>query len=143
MGVRRILLWIWLLASALWGNQVYSTWRETTTFNQFQITAFDECDNVYPPRADGYAGQHANSWGSWEYAEEYLHPHCAPRVGSIGFFSFVGMQAPARAALRQQADDAIAAATRTAILAGLGLPVGLLATVLLLDWIISRRLRPM
>ena len=141
MSVRWILLLIWLLASALWGGRVFSIWRETTTFNQVQMAAFDECDSVYPPRADGYAGQHANSWGSWEFAEEHLHPNCAPRVGNIGFFSFVGMQAPARAALRQQAEDSAVAATRTAILAGAGFPLGLLTIVLLLNWI-SRRLRP-
>ncbi len=141
MSSRRTLLLIWLLVSALWERQVLSAWNQTATPNQSAKAAIDECDSVFPPRADGYATQYSNSWGSWEYAEEHRHPNCAPLVGSTGFLSFVAMQAPARAALRQQAEDAIAGATRTSIETGIALPAALLAIGLLLNWI-SRRIRP-
>lgn len=132
---------VWLLATALWEQQVLSTWRETATPNKAELAVLDECGSVYPPRADGYATQYAGSWGNWEINEERQHPNCAPLVGKTGFFSFVAMQAPERAALRQRSQDAIEAATRTASVTGAAFPAGLLVIVLILQWA-TRRSRP-
>jgi len=141
MRSRRTLFVFWLVASALWGQYVFMTWRQSVAPNQAQIAALDECGGIYPPRADGYAQLYSGSWSNWEYTEQLQHPHCAPHVGAIGFFDFVGMQAPARAALRQQSQYTIDTATRNAIVIGAAIPVGVLVIGLLMRWI-NRRLRP-
>jgi len=55
MRSRRTLFVFWLVASALWGQYVFMTWRQSVAPNQAQIAALDECGGIYPPRADGYA----------------------------------------------------------------------------------------
>src|SRR5260370_31037205 len=118
----------WLVASATWGRYVFLTWRQSVAPNQAQIAALDECGGTYPSRADGYAQLYSGSWSNWEYTEQLQHPHCAPHVGAIGFFDFVGMQAPARAALRQQSHRSIDTATTNAIVIRAPLPIVLLTT---------------
>ncbi len=135
MRLATILLVIWLLVSAFWGQYVYSAWRQTVDPNNAMIAAVDRCDTLFPPRADGYASEAGNSWSVWEANMESAHPEGAPAVGSVGFLEFVAMQAPQRLAIRQKAENENGSVTKGAIVAGASGPpvlflVGLMVTLL-------------
>jgi len=109
---------IWLIASGLWVQLVYSAWHQAVDPNLAQIAALDKCDAIYPSRADGYASEYGESWSGWEAREERDHPDCAPNVGALGFLQFVTMQPPQRLAFRRSAENENKAVTRGAVIAG-------------------------
>jgi hypothetical protein len=136
-----ILVLLWFIASGLWVQYAYSALQQPIAESLSQIAALDECDSIYPPRPDGYAQQYSNTWGNWEYTEHQRHPRCAPAVGNIGFFDFVGMQTEKRASLRQQEEDKIRAATRAAVIRGATVPIALLFVGVAVA-VLIRRARP-
>ncbi len=141
MRLAIVLALLWLLISGFWVQFVYSAWHETVDPNLLQMAAIDRCNNLFPPRPDGYASEAGNSWSVWEANMEREHPDCAPAVGSIGFLEFVAMPAPKRQAAHQKAEDENSSVTRGAIVAGAVAPPMLLI-VGLVGFFLVRRFRP-
>ena len=121
-----ILLLIWVVACIFWGQYLLDEWHATVDANRAQIEALNDCERLYPPRADGYAAVYGNSWIVWLANEERDHPDCAPIVGKIALLKFVEMQQGERDALRQNLQAADELATTTAIRAGWMVPLALL-----------------
>jgi hypothetical protein len=118
MRLAIILVVIWLLVSAFWAQFIYGAWHQAVDPNNALIAAFDRCNTLFPPRADGYASEAGNSWSVWEANVAQTHPECAPAVGSVGFLEFVALNSQQRTDIRQKAESENSSVTKGAIVAG-------------------------
>jgi hypothetical protein len=78
----------------------------------------------------------ADTWSKWEDDEAKLHPQCAPRVGSMSLYDFIGLHAADRVELREGFADALRASTNSAITYGVAVPASFLMIGLVLGWVI-------
>ena len=136
-----ILSLIWVVACVFWGQYLLDKWHATVDANRAQIEALDNCERVYPPRADGYAAVYGNSWVVWLANEQQTHPDCAPVVSKIALLRFVEMKQGERDALRQNLQASNELATATAIRAGWMVPLALLTFIGALLFVFTLALR--
>jgi hypothetical protein len=54
MKIRHIMLPLWVVASGLWLLWSGISWYQSSTADQAQIAAIDECGKFYPPTPEGY-----------------------------------------------------------------------------------------